>query len=368
MADTFPASCFVATGPGSRPCTVAVEPRWLTIRPEGGLAVRWPHDALTCNVAGEERGWLTLSCVRPLEDGVTALVIRDPEIVAAITARVDEPCRAVLEGFAAGARGHAARQRRALALAMMGLAAVAVAGWWSCTSLAPALVADALPVATEMQLGRLLVDDLLAGERRIEGGPAVDAIETIVARLEAVARNPGYAFTVHVVADPRINALALPGGQIVVFTGLIAAAGSADEVAGVLAHEMQHVLHRHGLRQLVRQLGARAVITLAVGGDIAGLARGAEQIAQLSYGREQEAEADRDGLVLLHRAGLPPEAMPAFFARLEDRAGAGLPEFLSTHPDTARRIDELRRAAAALPPVKPEPLGIDWDLVRGSLE
>lgn len=368
MADTFTASCFVADGTGSRRCTVAVEPRWLVVHPEGSSPVRWPYDALACEITGEERAWLTLSCPRPLDTGVTAVVVREPGLVAAVAARLDDPCRTMLEGFAAGSRTHGPRKRRAVVLALLGLAAVAVAGWWSCTRLAPEVAADAMPVATEMQLGRLLAEGFLAGERRIEEGPAVEAVERIVARLAAAADNPGYAFTVHVVDDPRVNALALPGGQIVVFTGLLAEAGSADEVAGVLAHEIQHVLHRDGLRQLVRRLGGMAVIALATGGgEIAGLAGSADQLVQLSYGREQEEQADRDGLSLLHRAGLPPDAMRSFFERLQGRAAAELPEFLSTHPDTSRRIDVLRRAAAAMPPAKPLPLGIDWEQVRGSL-
>lgn len=369
MADTFAASCFVSTGPGSRPCTVAVDPRWLVIHPEAGELVRWPYDALVCDVTGDERGWLTLSSQRPLDAGVTALVIREPALVAAITGRVDEPCRTVLEGFAAGARSHAARQRRAILFAVLGLAILFVSAWWSCTRLVPEVAAEAIPVAAEMRLGRVLAEGFLAGERRIERGPAHDAVQRIVARLAAVADNPGYTFTAHVVDDPRVNALALPGGQIVVFTGLLAAAGAADEVAGVLAHEMQHVLHRHGLRQLVRRLGGAAVIAMATGGsDLAGLAGRADELVQLSYGREQESEADRDGLVLLHRAGLPPAAMGSFFERLQRQSPGDLPEFLSTHPDTARRITELRRAAAALPPAAPEPLDIDWERVRASLE
>lgn len=369
MTDTFTASCFVTDGGGSRPCTVAVESRWLVIRPEPGQQVRWPYDALACEVAGEERAWLTLSCLRPLDAGVTALVMREPAAVAAVAARVAEPCRTMLEGFAAGARHHAGRQRRAIVLALLGLAAAVVAGWWSCTRLAPEVVAETMPLATEMQLGRLLAESFLAGERRIEDGPAYEAVQRIVARLAAEADNPGYTFTVHVVDDPRINALALPGGQMVVFTGLLKEAGSADEVAGVLAHEIQHVLHRHGLKQLVRQLGGAAVIALATGGgDLASVVGRADDLVQLSYGREQEAEADRDGLSLLHRAGLPPAAMASFFERLQRQQSGDLPELLSTHPDTARRIADLRRRAVALPPVAQRPLHIEWQRVRGSLQ
>jgi predicted Zn-dependent protease len=263
---------------------------------------------------------------------------------------------------------HARRHRFGLVLFALGMVAAVVAGWWSCTRLAPEAATEAMPVKTEMQLGRLLVEGFLAGEERLREGPARDAVQQIVDRLVAAARNPGYAFDVAVVKDPRVNALALPGGQIVVFTGLLAAAGSADEVAAVLAHEIQHVLHRHGLRRLVQQLGAAAVIALATGGgDLGQLAGRAGELLQLSYGREQESEADRDGLALLARAGLPPAAMATFFERLDREGPAHGPEFLSTHPDTGRRIAEIRLLATALPKSPPRPLGIDWHTVRESL-
>lgn len=369
MADTFAASCFLTATAGSRPCSVVVAARWLEIVPDDGRPVRWPYDALACDVTGDERAWLSLSCRRPLDDGVMAVVIRDSPLVAALAARVDEPCRGVLAAFAVGTRGHAARQRRTVVIAVLGLALAVMAGWWSCTHLVPEMAADAMPIAMEMRLGSLLAEGFLADERRLMDGPAVDAVRRIVSRLAAATADSGYDFTVHVVEDPRVNALALPGGHIVVFTGLLAEAGSAEEVAGVLAHELQHVLHRHGLKQLVRRLGSAAVIALATGGgDLAGVAGRVDDLVQLSYGRDQEAEADRDGLSMLHGSGLPPAAMATFFERLQRAAPGDVPEFLSTHPDTARRIETLRRDAAALPPAPLEPLDIEWDHVRGSLD
>lgn len=368
MPETFSASCFVADAPGSQPCTVAVEARWLEIRAAAGPTVRWPYGAIVGEIMGDERAWIALSCPRPLDEGVMTVVIREPGLVAKVADRLDEPWRTVFEGFAAGTHRHASRHRRRLVLALIGLAAAVVLGWMSCTRLVPELATVAMPVATEVKLGRVLVEGVLAGERRIDDGPARDAVRRIVERLAAASDNPGYTFDVHVVDDRQVNALAVPGGQIVVFTGLLAAAESAEEVAGVLAHEMQHVLHRHGLKQLVRQLGSAAVISLATGGgNLAGLAGRLDELAGLSYGREQEAEADRDGLALLHRVGLPAEGMQAFFERLQRQQPGDVPEFLSTHPDTPRRIEELRRRAAELPPSKPVPLGIDWDGVRKSL-
>lgn len=107
MAFTFAASCFTTAAPGSRRCTVDLDHRWLTIRPEDDAPVRWPYEAVTCEVTGEERAWLTLSCPKPVEDGVTAVVFRDLAVVAAVASRLGEPGRTVLEGFAIGTKHHA---------------------------------------------------------------------------------------------------------------------------------------------------------------------------------------------------------------------------------------------------------------------
>jgi Zn-dependent protease with chaperone function len=93
---------------------------------------------------------------------------------------------------------------------------------------------------------------MLLGETVIEAGPAAEAVRAIVARLAAaVADDPGYEFDVRLVESEAVNAAALPRGKIIVFSGLLAEAGSADEVAGVLAHEIGHVLHRDALRGLI---------------------------------------------------------------------------------------------------------------------
>ena len=194
-------------------------------------------------------------------------------------------------------------------------------------------------------------------------------MQTITDRLvAAIPDNPGYAFEVQLISSDQVNAVAFPGGQIVVYSGLLAAAGSAEEVAGVLAHEIGHVLHRDGLRQLISRLGGAAVVRLALGGgDLAGLVAQLGELDQLAYSRGQEQAADSAGLQLLAAAGLPPRSLPDFFRRLQQREAAGLPGFLSTHPDTAARIAALHEQIAELPATPTVPLPIDWKAVHASL-
>ena len=366
MGESFQAVWFAAEG-GSRPCRVGFESGGLVLEPAGGPPVRWPYPAIDAAIGGDDRDWVFLSC--PPASGGARLAVREPDAIAAVAARTTGPVRERLTGAEAARSSHARSRRRGLAGGLVVLAAVAAAGWLLLTRAAPELVAATLPPASERLLGEAALAHMLVGERVIEAGPAADAIRSIMARLTAaIETNPGYEFDVRLVESEVVNAAALPGGKIVVFSGLLAEADSADEVAGVLAHEIQHVLHRDSLRGIVGRLGGSAVIALLLGGgDLARLAGQAGELDQLAYGRDQERAADQAGIRLLARAGLPPQSLPAFFQRLEARGPAGLPEFLSTHPDTAARIVELRRLAAATPVSDPRPLGLDWEAVHASL-
>jgi len=363
MGESFEAVWFPAGG-GSRPCRVEIGAGGLVVEPAGGSPVRWPYPDLACELGGDEHDWVFLSC--PAAGPETRLALRDSAAIAAVAARASGSVRDVLTDLDAVRRRHAHRHRRGLLAGLILVTAVAVGAWLLLTRAAPEIVAATLPPAGERLLGEAALAQLLLGETEIEAGPAAEAVRRIVARLaDAVEANPGYEFDVRVVVSDAVNAAALPGGKIVVFSGLLAEAGSPDEVAGVLAHEIQHVLHRDALRGMVGRLGGSAVIALLLGGgDLARIAGQAGALDQLAYGRDQERAADRDGVLLLARAGLPPAALPEFFERLRAKEGGGLPEFLSTHPDTASRIAELRRLAAATPVPDPRPLAVDWEAVR----
>jgi predicted Zn-dependent protease len=158
-----------------------------------------------------------------------------------------------------------------------------------------------------------------------------------------------------------VNAFAAPGGHIVVFQGLIEESGSADELAGVLAHELQHVLKRHSTRMLVQHASTGLIIS-ALTGDVSGaIAFGLEAartLGALSYSRAMEEEADAEGLKMMTATGFDPDGMIAFFDTMQKRSGE-IPQFLtylSTHPSTEERIERLRRLAAESRPFKIEPL------------
>jgi predicted Zn-dependent protease len=207
------------------------------------------------------------------------------------------------------------------------------------------------------------------------GGPelndvlVVGAMQSIVDRLAPHAAIDGLKFKVHVVDSPVVNAFALPGGTMVVFTGLIENAKNADQVAAVLGHEMAHATLRHGLQRISHSIGIWAAVTLLVG-DASGLfAAGADlvQLATLnSYSREQENAADEEGIRMLHAAAIDPTSMAQFFQLLEQQHGdlPGMLAWISTHPDHAARIENVQSRVASLPPREYQPLEIDWEQVQ----
>jgi predicted Zn-dependent protease len=148
---------------------------------------------------------------------------------------------------------------------------------------------------------------------------------------------------------------------VVVFTGLLKATASAEELAGVLAHEMQHVVRQHSMRALVRDMGWRATLSLLLGGTgPLGDATAAmvERLGGLRFSRQQETEADTEGVRLLEAAGIDPRGMATFFEKLADRGGEP-PAFLSTHPASADRARRIRALVTTAPP--PPPLPYEWN-------
>lgn len=230
--------------------------------------------------------------------------------------------------------------------------------WWQADRLVGAAVAR-IPISWEVQLGDSAFEQLTQGSAILTEGAAVTAIHDIGNRLTAQVHSP-YTLRWHVVDDPQVNAFAVPGGHVVVFTGLIRAADSPEEVAGVLAHEVQHVVLRHSLHGLVRSLGWRATIQILFGssGPLSGVGGLAAQLGSLKFSREQETAADMEGLKLLQRARIDPQGMVTFFETLSQKE-SGL-ALLSTHPMSADRADRLRAEIAQAGPWPTDPLAIAW--------
>ncbi|MCA9501300.1 MAG: M48 family metallopeptidase, partial [Nitrospira sp.] len=151
--------------------------------------------------------------------------------------------------------------------------------------------------------------------------------------------------------SPVVNAMAAPGGYVIVFRGLLQDTSSPEEFAGVLAHEIQHILLRHTMHLIVRHVSMAFVIA-ALSGDASGMMAYALQAAQtlqtLSYSRDAEDQADKQGFHLLQQAKIDPKGMITFFTKLGKEQPVNDPlRYLSTHPATQDRLAHL---TSLLPP------------------
>lgn len=222
-----------------------------------------------------------------------------------------------------------------------------IAGW----------AADQIPIEEETKLGRASFEGMKPQLKLQDSGPAYDAVKTIGTRLTQGSK---YSYEFHLVQDDMLNAFALPGGIIVVHTGLINATKRPEELAGVLAHEVQHVEQRHSLEGMVKNLGLRAVwalVTGDLGGTLAGQA--ALQLTTLKFSRDAESEADDKGFDALVKQGIDPSGMPDFFKTMSEKAADAPAAFLSTHPLSEDRQKELAERVEGLRKKEFKSLGIE---------
>jgi predicted Zn-dependent protease len=216
--------------------------------------------------------------------------------------------------------------------------------------------------AQDVQLGRQAASEVrqqlpMLGDRQTDA-----LVERIGARLVAAVpprlRQPAFRYTIDVVNLREINAFALPGGPMFLNRGMLQAAHTDDEVAGVMAHELSHVILRHGTLQAAKaqkfQFGALAgqILGSIVGGTKGAIIAQGSQIGLgtyfLKYGREYEREADLLGAQIMARAGYSPRQMANMFRTIQEQGGGGGPEWLSDHPDPGNRYNAINREAASL--------------------
>ena len=290
------------------------------------------------------------------------LTIFDPAFRDALLAKVP----------AAGRPPRRPLPRSLTQLTVLSLAMVAVAlGLYAAAPWYAGPVSRLIPVSWEEQFGagiKVAITDLFDWQVCTDpSGQA--ALEALVGRLTAGLASE-YAFDVAVVDHKLVNALALPGGHLLLLRGLIDKARSADEVAGVVAHEIGHVLRRHSMVALVRS-NARAILLDAVLGSSASIA---QQVAsagnlalELRHSRQNEAEADRIAVDLLRQAGISTAGFKRFFEHLAEASGPNQPQavrellsYISTHPAVSAR-------AAQIPDIAGEPgmTAAAWRALQG---
>jgi predicted Zn-dependent protease len=344
--------------------TVQLTAEHVHITTESGMVRSWPHGLIRQtqgSYAGEhvrfEFG----------EDPAEALVIRDPTVLEALhTLTSSRPCR-VRHLHNPSARS--ARLRWTAMAALVAIGAIAGLYRWGLPLLAESLT-PYVPLSWEARLGRAAVAGLAPPEARCTDQQSLDALRRITERLTDAQAPLPYRIQVYLVDRPIVNAFAAPGGSIVLFRGLLEKTGSAEELAGVLAHEIRHITGRHVTTLLMEQT-ASSLLLAALSGDISdGLAYGLEAagtMGLLRYSRSFEADADLEGLLSLRKAGINPAGMIRFFETLqhEHLEDGNLRSYLSSHPSTESRIQRLQQALqpadSAAAPLLPS---VRWDRIK----
>lgn len=218
-------------------------------------------------------------------------------------------------------------------------------------------LATLVPLERERALGEAALTQFGGSEGLQESGPAAEQIKALGERLTQGSR---YTYRWYVKQDDSVNAMALPGGIVVVHSGLMEKAQSAEELAAVLAHEVQHIEQRHGLQQMIHSAGWAALLAVTLGDVSAISAIAVHQLGNLRNSRKLEAQADAAGVAALVQAGIAPQGMATFFRRMAaQEQGAGV-AWLSSHPAPEERLADIEAlvrahpcsACAPLPPLQ----------------
>jgi metalloendopeptidase OMA1, mitochondrial len=212
----------------------------------------------------------------------------------------------------------------------------------------------AMSTHEEALLGLQTYQQVLAQSESIDSGPELEMIKRVASRLARATGKAGADFDwqVSLIRSSQVNAFCLPGGKVVVYTGILPVTQNESALATVLGHEMAHATSRHGSQRVLEQNLAQTALTgVAMSlsdmdydkqrAVMGALGAGAQFGVLMPFSRKHESEADHIGLHYMARAGYDPRESIRFWQRMENAGGAQPPEFLSDHPSHGTRIQQL---------------------------
>jgi predicted Zn-dependent protease len=313
---------------------------------DGDLSVEWPYNEV--EELDAPHGVLRLG--RRGSASLERLEVRD----AAFAAEIDE-CAIHVDRTGLSQQ----RQRiRVIGWTVAATASLLLVAWFGVPAIAARLT-PLLPPSIERKLGDA-VDAQVRGmldtgkrDTALECGtaateiPGRNALNKLMQRLEAAAALP-VTLRTSVVRKDEANAIALPGGRVYVFRGLIDKAENADEVAGVIAHEIGHVAHRDGTRAILEGAGLSFLFGMLLGDFVGGgaVVFAAKSVLQSSYSREAESAADTYGTDLMNKTGGDARALANMLEKIGGATEPGM-NILMDHPETKARVAAIRQRAAA---------------------
>ena len=308
------------------PATVELSAAELNIGIPGRSSLIWPYTALRFASDGSYG-----EPVRIEHGSAEALVIESHDFVEALRQH----------GVTRRAIPMDLRRWPAVLLCCVAIALIATILYASLVRVASEQAARLMPAGMEKRLGNAVVTILAPQQARCADSGR--RLQPVVDRLQA-ATGSNQQFQVIYVNQGIVNAFAAPGGYIVVFRGLLDETETPEEFAGVLAHEMQHVLLKHSTRALAREFSGRALLSLMAvdSGGTPTAIQASVRLANLRYQRSDEEAADQGGAALLARAHVRADGLAMFLQRLQSNSPGVLGSYLSNHPATEDRINALR--------------------------
>ncbi len=307
---------------------------------DAGIVARWPIADVA--VLGD----LQHEAVPPVmvRGSEARLMVDDPELRHQLASLVPQLAPLGAPPSATGRR-----------IAAFGTAVAALVGlFWVAVDYGTEYVAPLLPYSLQAKLGESVYDELTADKDECHGKAGMRALNDLANRLARAADYP-HDITVHVIEGGPVNAFTLPGGILVFYSDLIDQAKSRDQLAGVMAHEIGHVVHYHPMKGVVRQYGLDLLARLVSGGYsdvVSGLATGGNILLALRNGRSFEREADATGVRLLEKLELRADGVASFFEQMMEKEPKDAAEAFgiwSSHPPTNERIAATRRPATGRP-------------------
>ncbi len=321
------------------PAAINPKPDGLQVITQGGMSLWWPYDEIR-----QTQGTYAGEQVR-LERGGDCpelIVISDPGFLTAL--------HELAPGFTLHFHNPAERSRRVkltflAALASLGLG---VFLYRFGLPLLAVLITHLIPISWDQQLGNAVIEQLAPPQERCTDPDLLRVLDNMTSQLTATQAENPYDFHVIVIDAPMVNAFAVPGGYVVFFRGLLQQTRTPDELAGVLAHEVQHILQRHTTRTIVQE-ASTGVLVAALFGDPSAVAafglNAARLLGRLGYSRRHEEEADTEGMRMILAAGIEPAGMINFFRQLLEQGHdpSDFGAYWTTHPPTQERIERLTR-------------------------